>query len=187
MHSLKKKKLETLITAIAALITAALALVCVGICIYHAFLPTPTYDKLTPKDYTFVRYEKRNGSSNFVSEQYNIHLYVKEESEPLLIQNIYTKKVNKELKKLQENTPLHCYIQSTDYPDCAYEIVEIEGDTPIMTLAQYNEIANKNALWSTIILSILTLIMAILAGVEYIRYNKIKNKLQSMERVSNAT
>lgn len=51
-----------------------------------------------------------------------------------------------------------------------------------MTLAQYNEITNKNALWSIIILSILALIMAVLAGVEYIRYNKIKNKLQSMER-----
>ena len=187
IRDLKKKKLEALITAIAAFITAALALACAGICVYHAFLPTPTYDTLTPKDYTFLRYEKTNGSSKFVSEEYNIHLYVKEESEPLLIQNIYTKKVDKELKNLQENVPLHCYIQGTDYPDCAYEIVEIEGDSPIMTLTEYNEIANKNTMWSIIIFSILTLIVAILGAVESIRYNKMKNKLQSMEGHQNET
>lgn len=176
IHDLKKKKLETLITAIAALIAAVLGLICIGFCIYHLCLPTPTYDGLSQKDYTFVRYEEANTDPYSLFGDCQIYVYVKEEAKPLLIQNTHVEQVKPSFKALRENTALHCHVQSTDHPDCAYEILEIKTDRTVMTLAQYNEIANKNALWSAIILPVLTLIMAVLAGVEYMRYRKLKQK-----------
>jgi len=171
--NLKKKKRESLITAVAALALTLLCLVCIGICIYHACLPTPAYDDLTSKDYTFVRYEKRNGSSNYIKD-YQIYMFVKEEAKPLLIQNTHVPKIEKELKKLQKNDSLHCYIQSSNHPDCMYEIMEIESNSPIMTLHEYNQIASQNSIGSIILLTILTFIMVILTVIEYNRYKKLK-------------
>lgn len=180
IHDLKKKKLETLITAIAALLAAVLSLICLGCCIYNLCLPAPAYDDLIQKKYTFVRYEERNTDPYSLFEDCQIYVYVKEEAVPLLIQNTHTDKVKKDISALKENTSLHCRLQNTDHPDCAYEILEIKSDTPIMTLEQYNQIANQNTLWSAVIFFVLTLIMAILSVIEYLQYNKTKKKIQSL-------
>ena len=165
----QKANLKLLIGGVVAL----LILLCFFASSLHRYINgAVTYDHAQEKNYTFTSFKNEDGKN---------YVYVEQEETPLLITSIT---MNKELLKIldgmEQGTDIHCYVIKTTTRGFDYEIVELEANTRLLSLDEYNQRNKSNDLGGVILGAVLLLIsggVTYLFSFSYKIYNdKLKKK-----------
>lgn len=179
----RHKKKHYLSTAIVYLFVAILlfAFLFVGVAHYYPKI-SYTYDTLEYGEYTFERFERIPAGKG----EWQIEIYVLEESEPLLIDILLTSEVlNESLEALDPGEQLFCYFTDGSQSDDSKEIVELRSAHTIFSLAQYTQLHRSDMTVGLIAIPIMAttaLVVGFVFIVLHFRNNGVKITFKEVSR-----
>ena len=129
-----------------------------------------THSQVQEKQYTFDFFENKDGKN---------YVYVKQEEKPLLITSItMDKELLQILKNLKQGTDIHCYLIETTARGFDYEIVELEANTQLLSLDEYNQRNKSNNLGGVIFCAVFALLSGAVTCLFAFSYKIYKDKLK---------
>ena len=150
------------------LITALLWLLCTVLLLSTLFIVESYNDYGEPKymEYTFEKAER--------GSKWQIYVYVKEESNPLTINELLTRyelSYNYELAPLSEGDRIFCYVTDTRNKECSYDLVALKGEEVVLfTLENYFEARKQNTAIGFVFMPILSAVSLTVSIAHFVLY-----------------
>ena len=129
-----------------------------------------TYSQAKEMHYTFDSFSNQDGKN---------YIYVEQEKNPLLITSItMDRDLYDALKELESGTDIHCYVIKTRALGFDYEIVELEADSLLLSLDDYNQSHKSNDLGGVIFCAVFALLSSAVTCLFAFSYKIYKDKLK---------